>query len=440
MKRTGIGSHTVKRNIAAWIVVGAMIGAGHVSAADWAGFRGPGSRGVSEETGLALTWSETENLAWKARLPGPGSSSPIVFGDRVYVTCYDGYGLDPNDPGDPNGLERHLVCVRAVDGEVLWDRVVPATVREDAFRGMLREHGFASQTPATDGRRVYAFFGKTGVLAFDPNGEPLWRTDVGVGSDSKRWGAATSPALYQDLVFVNAWDESKALYALDARTGRHVWRKDLSETGLSFSTPVVAEREGGAELVVTVPSVVWGLDPQTGEELWLARTGIDDDMIPSPVVHDGVAYIHGGGPRQHGSLAVRLGGRGDVTDTHIVWSSKDVASPPSPVIVDGLMYWVDAYGQACCVETATGTLRYREKLPVVERFAVYASVVAAEGRIYVVTRKGGTFVLPARAEFRILAHNRFAFDASDFNASPAISNQRLFLRSNRFLYCVQQSR
>lgn len=428
----------MERYAAAWVVVWMVTWAGFASAADWAGFRGPGARGVSDQTGLALTWSETENLAWKTPLPGPGSSSPIVFGDRVYVTCYSGYGLDPNEPGDPNNLKRHLVCICAADGELLWDTAVPAAQPEDLYQGMLREHGYASQTPVTDGQRIYVFFGKTGVLAFDPNGRQLWQTSLGADTDQKRWGAATSLALYKDLVFVNAWDESKALYALDARTGREVWKKDSSKTGLSFSTPVVAEQgDGSVELVVSVPSVVWGLDPLTGRELWSARTGIDDDMIPSPVVVDGVAYIHGGGPRQHGSLAVRLGGRGDVTNTHIVWSSKNVASPPSPVIVDGLMYWVDAYGQACCVETATGELRYREKLPVVERFAVYASAVAAEGRIYVVTRKGGAFVLPARPEFRILAHNQFASDPSDFNASPAIGNQRLFLRSNRFLYCIQ---
>ncbi len=429
----------MRRYAAVWMVVGVAAWAGHVSAGDWPGFRGPGARGVSDQTGLALTWSDTENLAWKTPLPGPGSSSPIVFGDRIYVTCYSGYGLDPNEPGDPDGLKRHLVCVRATDGELLWDVAVPATQPEDLYRGMLREHGYASQTPATDGRRIYVFFGKTGVLAFDPDGKQLWQAGVGTGTDQKRWGAATSLALHDNLVFVNAWDESKALYALDAQTGREVWRKDLSQTGLSFSTPIVAEQpDGRAELVISVPSVVWGLDPQTGQQLWSARTGIDDDMIPSPVVHDGVAYIHGGGPRHHGSLAVRLGGRGDITDTHIVWSGKNVASPPSPVIVDGLMYWVDAYGQACCVETATGALRYREKLPVVERFAVYASAVAAEGRIYVVTRKGGTFVLPARPELQILAHNHFASDPGDFNASPAISNQRLFLRSNRFLYGIKK--
>jgi len=421
---------------AIWI---AMLTLGLAWAGDWPGFRGRGARGVSDETGLAVTWSETENLAWRTALPGPGSSSPIVLGERVFVTCYSGYGLDPNDPGDPNNLRRHLVCLRVTDGTVLWDTAVPAVQPEDPYRGMLREHGYASQTPVSDGRRIFAFFGKSGLLAFDLDGNRLWQRRVGMDTDQKRWGAAASPALYRDLVFVNAWDECKTLYAFDAATGREVWRKDTSTTGLAFTTPVVAEStDGRAELVVALPSAVWGLDLWTGEQLWFARTGINDDMIPTPVIVDGVAYVHGGGPKQHGSLAVRLGGRGDVTETHVLWSSKNVASPPSPVIVDGLMYWADAYGSTCCVDTRTGELRYREKLPVTEKFAIYASPVAAEGRIYIVTRKGGTFVLPAQPEFKILAHNRFASDASDFNGSPAISGQRLLLRSNRFLYCVQR--
>jgi outer membrane protein assembly factor BamB len=423
------------------MVLWAVTWVGQAFAADWTGFRGPGTRGVSEETGLAVSWSETENLAWKTPLPGPGSSSPIVLGERIFVTCYSGYGLDPNRPGDPNNLKRHLLCIRGTDGEVLWDKAVPAVLPEESYHGMLREHGYASQTPVTDGQQVYAFFGKTGVLAFDLDGRQLWQTSVGTDSDQKRWGAAASLAFYKNLLFVNAWDESKTLYALDTQTGREVWKKDASKTGLSFCTPVVTSREaGGAELVVVVPSQVWGLDPETGRQLWFARTGINDDIIPTPVIVDGIAYIHGGGPRQYGSLAVRTGGDGDVTDTHVVWSTKNVASPPSPVVVEGLMYWADGYGRACCADPKTGELRYTEKLPITQRFAIYGSMVAAEGRLYVVTRKDGTFVLAARPQYEIMAHNQFASDDSDFNASPAVSNKRLFLRSNRFLYCVQQAR
>jgi outer membrane protein assembly factor BamB len=418
----------------------AIVLAGHATNADWVGFRGPGALGVSDVKGLVVNWSETENLAWKIPLPGPGSSSPIVLGDRVFVTCYSGYGLDRDNPGDQKNLKRHLLCINANDGKLIWNKTIDAVLPEDPYKGMFREHGYASQTPATDGQRIYVFFGKTGVLAFDLNGEQLWHSSVGTGSDKMLWGSASSPVLHKNMVFVNAWDESKMLYALDKKTGEQVWKRDLSETGLTFCTPVVADSaDGKAELIISLSSELWGLNPDTGESLWSAYTDINDSMIPTPVVVDGVAYINGGGPRSSGSLAVRTGGKGDVTKTHVVWSSKEVYSPPSPVIVDGLMYWVDGSGKACCADAATGKLRYGEKLPASGRFAVYASVMAADGKIYAVTRKGGTFVLAAKPTFQILAHNKFASDDSDFNGSPAVSARRLFLRSNRFLYCLKEA-
>ena len=418
-------------------VVGSL---GQFAMADWAGFRGTGVRGVSSEKGLAVTWSETENLAWKTSLPGPGSSSPIVLEDRVFITCYSGYGLDPDKPGDLNSLKRHLLCIRIDDGQVLWERVVPVTPPEDPYKGMLREHGYASQTPATDGEHIYVFFGKSGVLAFDLEGTRLWRRSVGTGSDKAHWGSAASPILLENMDIVNAWDESKSLYALDKETGKELWKRDLSETGLSFATPVLAERaDGRVELVVSLPSELWGLDPDTGRSLWLARTGIDDSIIPTPVIADGVAYVYGGGPRSSGSLAVRTGGSGDVTDTHILWTSKDVTSPPSPVLVGSFLYSVSDSGRICCVDAKTGELRYNEQLPASGRFAVYASPVAAEGRIYAVTRKKGTLVIAAKPQFQMLAHNTLASDESDFNASPAVSNKCLFLRSNRSLYCIRKA-
>lgn len=428
-----------RRVLACWVML-AILGTGSVLASNWPCFRGPGSRGSSDETGLPLTWSETENLAWKCPLPGPGASSPIVWGDRVYVTCYSGYGLDPNGAGDPNDLKRHLICVQAKDGKVLWDKAVPAMLPEALYRGMLREHGYASQTPVTDGQHVFVFFGKTGVLAFDMQGNQLWHRNVGTESDQKLWGSATSLALNDDLVFVNAWDESKTVYALDKKTGQEIWKKVFPEKPLSFSTPVlVVDRDQGQDvLIVSLPSHVWGLNPTNGEVLWFVRTGINDDMIPTPLVVDDVAYIHGGGPRQYGSLAIRLGGQGDVTDTHVLFSSKSVASPPSPVIVDGLLYAVHAAGNVFCMETTSDKVRFRDKLPVKDRFALYGSPVTAEGRIYLVTRKAGVFVLAAKPEFEILAHNQITSDESDFNASPAIANQCLFLRSNENLYCIKQ--
>jgi len=405
--------------------------------AEWANFRGPGVKGSSPETGLVTTWSETENLKWKTPLPGPGSSSPILWDDKVFVTCYSGYGVDKDNPGDRSNLKRHLVCINAANGKILWDKAVPAAMPEVPYTGRIQEHGYASHTPATDGRRIYVFFGKSGVLAFDFAGKQLWQHSVGTDSDKMKWGSASSVTLCGDLVIVNAWDESKALYALNKSDGSQVWKQDISGSELTFSTPVVADLgEGKRELIFAMPMAVWGLNPQTGEKLWWIKTTMKGLFTGTPVVIGDKAYVHGGGPDALSSLCVRLGGRGDVTETHVVWSNAKAASVPSPTYSGGLFFWVTNDGKAYCQDPAGGQLRYEQALPVNDRFAVYASVVSTPQQIYAVTRKAGTFVLAADPEFKIIANNKFESDESDFNGSPAISDGRIFLRSNHFLYCI----
>lgn len=414
-----------------------MVGAAQVHAKDWAGFRGAAHQGRTQDTYIPRTWSDTENVRWKKPLPGFGSSSPIVVRGRVFVTCYVGYGLDKNEPGDPNLLERQVMCFKTSNGQLLWKRSFKAVQPELPYKGMLREHGYASSTPVSDSQRVYVFLGKNGVLAFDLNGKQLWQETLGTGSDGKKWGSATSPVLCENLLIVNAWDESKQLVALDKMTGDPVWKTDLSKTGLTYSTPVVAQlNRKNAELIMVLPTQVWGLAPRTGERLWTVDTTMKDSTLGTPVVVDGVAYVYGGGPGSLTGLAIRLGGRGNVTDTHVIWSGKEAVSVPSPVVVGEHLYWVDSSGKACCQKIGTGAMVYNRDLPAAGRFAVYASVLEAEGRIYAVTRRGGTFVLPAKPRFQILAHNSLTSDDSDFNGSPAVSNSKIFLRSNRFLYCI----
>jgi len=428
-----------KRFVVALIVL--VVGVNGLCGADWPGFRGAGMRGNSEETGLAVTWSESENLKWKTALPGRGSSSPIIVGERIFVTCYSGYGLDKDNPGDPKNLKRHLVCIDAGGGKILWDKSVAGVLPETAYKGQIQQHGYASSTPASDGERVYVFFGKSGVFAFDFEGKQVWQRDVGTGSDKMKWGSAASVTLYNDLVIIDAWDESKTLYALNKQNGEVVWKKDLSETGLTFTTPVLADLGGGrAELVMVLPTQVWGLNPGTGETLWFVRTTMKDSVTGTPIIVDKIAYIHGGGVRSLSSMAVRLGGSGDVTESHVLWSGKEAVSVPSPVYSDGMLYWVTSGGKACCQDSKSGELKYSLDLPIANRFVVYASMVCAEGRLYAVTRRGGTYVLAAKAKFEILANNKFASDDSDFNGSPIVSDGRMFLRSNRYLYCVADSR
>jgi outer membrane protein assembly factor BamB len=214
------------------------------SASDWTQFRGPNGSGIAAaDAQPANAWSDSQNLNWKVALPGPGSSSPIVTGERVFATCYSGYG-DGSGGGSPEKLVRHLVCVARTTGKVLWDKSVAAELPEDPYSGNLREHGYASNTPVTDGERVYVFFGKTGVVAFDLEGRQLWKVSVGKQSSNRRWGSGASPILCQNMVIVNAAEESRSVLALDKLTGKEVWRAAVDSLELSFVTPVLVECAG----------------------------------------------------------------------------------------------------------------------------------------------------------------------------------------------------
>ncbi len=252
------------------------------SASDWPRFHGPDGSGVSPDTRpLPVKWSETENLKWKYKLPGPGSSSPIVVGHRVFVTCWTGYGVDRDNVGDQKDLLRHLVCLDRETGKVLWDKSVAPVLPEDPYSGNFTQHGYASHTPVSDAQRVYVFFGKTGVLAFDLDGKQLWQTGVGTGSGVHGWGSASSPTLYKDLVIVPAFAESESLVALNKETGKEVWRRKDSGFAGTWGTPVLADcGKGRTDLVVAVPSRLWGFNPDDGTLRWQCQ-GLSSDTICS---------------------------------------------------------------------------------------------------------------------------------------------------------------
>jgi hypothetical protein len=410
----------------------------HAAHSDWPQFRGPNGAGIAaSDAQPAFTWSGSQNVKWKLALPGPGSSSPIVASERVFVTCYSGYG--DGGSGTPEKLQRHLICLERATGKVLWDKSVPAELPEDAYTGNLREHGYASSTPVTDGERVYVFFGKTGARAFDFEGRQLWNVNLGHQSSNRRWGSGASPVLFKNLLVVNAAEESRSIYALDKVTGKEVWKADAGTLELSFVTPTLVECAGGrTDLAVAVPGELWGMNPETGKLRWFASTGISGNVSPSVVAADGVAFATGGFPRQS-TVAVRAGGKGDVTQTNIVWTSEQASYVPSPVIWKDHLFVVSDQGVALCLEAKTGKLVYRERLPGVSGAGkpFYASVVLAGGRLYAVSRRNGTFVLEAKPEFKLVAQNKLAADDSDFNATPAIVGRQIFLRSNRNLYCIE---
>jgi outer membrane protein assembly factor BamB len=398
-----------------------------ISAADWTGFRGPGGQGVSTETDVPSKWSSTENIAWKAELPGPGASSPITLGDRVFVTCYSGYGLKPNE-GDQKNLVRHLLCLDRASGKILWQKQFQPKLPEHNYQGEGSYHGYAGSTPTTDGERLYVFFGKSGVFCFDLSGNELW--NLSVGERTSGWGSGASPILFGKLLIVNASVESSSLVALDKESGKEVWR--AKNIGSAWNTPLLVGGEGEAELVVSVQDRVLGIDPNKGDELWRAE-GVHRYVCPSVVTNKGVVLAIGGGST---SLAVRTGGRGDVTGSHVLWRKSKGSNVGSPIYHEGHLYWAsDNGGTICCQNAATGEDVFQTRLEP-RPGLIWSSPVLAAGKLYFVSQHAGTYVVAAKPKFELVAHNIFQDDDSRANASPAVSNGQLFLRTDRNLYCI----
>jgi len=394
--------------------------------ADWPNFRGPDGSGISAETNLPTQWSPSENIAWKTDLPGPGASSPILFSDRIYLTTYTGFR---DGQGDAAALKRQLHCLNRADGKIRWSKEIPAKQPEQE---KIREgHGYATSTPAADAERVYVFFGKSGVIAFDHDGKQLWQADV--GDKINGWGSAASPVLYKNLVIINASVESGALIALDRATGKEIWRApNIKE---SWNTPIIAKSaDGRTELLVAVFQKVLSFDPDTGKPLWSCATGINWYMAPSLVAADGVVYAIGG--RTGGALAVRLGGTDDITATHRLWTASKGSNVTSPVFHEGRLYWMhENNGVAYCADAKTGNILYEERLPRADQ--VYASPVLADGKIHYITRTGRAFVLAAKPKFELLATNEIE-PRGMFNSTPAVADKRIFVRSDRALYCIEK--
>jgi outer membrane protein assembly factor BamB len=405
--------------------------------ADWAQFRGPTAGGASDVTSLPTEWSATKNIVWKTDLPGYGASGPIVVGKRIFLTCYSGYGTSAEEAGDITKLTRSVLCYQWPSASEkaptpLWRADVPAEQPEQEYQGFAALHGYTSTTPACDGERLYVFFGTSGVRAFDLDGKPLWH--VGVGTNTHNWGTGPSPVLYENLVIINANVESQELIALDKFTGAKVW--SVPGVQKAWNTPLLVKTAAGkTELVLSMKQQIIGFDPATGERLWVCQ-GIDDYICPSPIAHGDIVYCLGA--RKNTAIAVKVGGRDDVTETHVLWKIDKGSNVTSPVYHDGYLYWAsESKGVAYCVDAATGEVKYEERIePRPDR--IYASPIVAGGKIYYVSRDKGTYVVAAKPEYQLLAHNVIDDDTSIFNASPAVSHGMLLLRSDRALYAIGQ--
>ena len=411
---------------AVFVVSFAVTTSQFVSAQDWAEFLGP--HGSAQTADAAPTeWNESKNMLWKMDLPGAGSSSPIIVGDRVFVTCYS---LD-ND-----NLTRQIVCADKISGKQLWAKDFPAEYREDGYRGYITEHGYASNTPVSDGEHLFVFFGKGGVHSLDLDGNLNWSVDVGKESSNREWGSAASLLLIEDRVIVNAAEESKAIIALDKATGKELWKQEAGMLELSYGTPRLVELENGKkEVVISVPGEIWALNPSTGKLNWFAETSMTGNVTPSVIV-DGETIYSFGGYRSNGSVSINAGGDDDVSESHKNWTSRSSSYVATPLLHEDRLYWIDDHGLAMCINAKNGEEVYRSRVPGLSGRPVYASPVLIGGKIYVVTRIAGTIVYLPGDKFEPLITNRIAGDETDFNASPAVSNSRIYLRSNKSLYCI----
>jgi hypothetical protein len=414
---------------------------GNLAAQDWLRFRGPQGKGVTE-TSVPVQWSPDENIKWKTELPGAGVSSPIVVGDKIFVTCYSGYGEDARNVGDKKDLKRHVVCVNHETGKELWSKTIPAADNEDNFSGVgVTAHGYASHTPVSDGKHVFVFLGKSGVIAYDLDGNEKWRKDVGSGSDGKKWGSACSPVLCGDLVVVPALAESRAVFGLNKETGEESWKCKSKAMDNSWTTPVVVESEPGKQqIILGVPDELWAINPKTGKLAWAASGVGGDSFYSSPVINDGVVYASGGGRSGGGTIAVRLGGKKDVTDSHVVWNSSVSSSFGSPVVHGDLIFVLGRNKTLEVLDLESGETLNKVRLQGGGSSGFssrdYGSPIIAGGKMYYTQGDGKTYVIEPTEACKQIALNELTKDKETFAGTPAVSDGKLFIRSNKHLYCV----
>lgn len=399
---------------------------------NWPAWRGEGL-GIVHEKNLPLRWSATENVRWKVALPDRGNSSPVVWGNRIFIA----QALEKEG-------RRTLMCLNRADGKVLWQRGADYTEKEQTHN----TNPYCSSTPVTDGERVIVWFGSAGIACYDFEGKELWRRDL--GKQNHIWGYGGSPILYRDLWILNFGPgERSFLIALDKRTGKTVWQQDVpvrefktrndnfsgndkGEIG-SWSTPLLVHAEGRDELIISWPGELRAFAPLTGKELWRCD-GLNPLIYTSPIYGEGVVVTMGG--YCGSALAVRPGGNGDVTQTHRLWhaprSKKNRLA--SGVIKDGHIYVANMEGFVECIELKTGRIVWEERMPSKgPKSESWSSAILVEDRVYIPNQSGDVVVLRASPKFEVLSVNSVGNEMC--NASLAVSNGDMFLRTHQHLWC-----
>jgi outer membrane protein assembly factor BamB len=392
---------------------------------NWPQFRGPRSQGLSLETGLPVKWSASSNVRWKTPLPGPGHSSPIVWGERIFLTAFRPEGSMRRLFGSAQG-KLLVLCLEKGSGRVLWEREVAA----ERIEPVHSTNSPASPTPATDGRYLYVYFGSRGLVCFDFDGKKIWENLL--GPFPNEWGSASSPVLYGNMVLLNCdTDAEDFLLAVDKNTGKTLWRTSRSEVNRSWPTPFIWHAEGRDEVVVSGSGRVKGYDPRDGRELW-SVSGLTTWVTPTPVSAHGLLYVAANGPGGNIIMAIRPGGRGDATRTHVAWRyDRSAPYSSSPVVVGDYLYAVKNGGVMTCLNAKTGALVWQERLPA--RGEYYASLLAADGKVYALSEGGEVTVVAAKPAFEVLSTNQMGERCM---ASPAISGGQIFIRTDQHLFCI----
>jgi outer membrane protein assembly factor BamB len=420
---------------------------GSSSAGNWPQWRGPDGSGISTEKNLPAEWSTTKNIKWKTPIEGRGHSSPIVWGNKIFLTtAIEGevvpgakaakHVLDNKDFVHPDSVganKKHTFKVIAIDrndGKVLWQSTAwEGTPYDDRHR----KSSYAASTPATDGKLVYAYFGTEGLYAYDFNGKLAWKADLGkLGTVGM--GTGTSPIIFENFVIVQCDEENgeaSFIVALDKKTGKEAWRTPR-KIQVSWSTPLLVKTAKRAELITSGTESIVSYDPATGKELWKHK-GVESNAIPSPVANGEMVYVVAGFPAKI-AMAIRLGGSGDVTGTpNVPWQyTKGTAYVPSPILYGDYLYLTTDRGILTCIDAKTGEVKYEGgRIPIPATFT--ASPVAFEGKILMTSEDGDTFIVKAGPKHEIIGTNSVG---EPVYASPAIADGRIYIRGEKNIYCI----
>jgi outer membrane protein assembly factor BamB len=428
------------------ILLSALASTANLAAQEnWPHWRGPLANGTAPTANPPLHWDTNTNIKWKAPLPGRGSATPIVWGDQVFIVT----AINTQQPASTTDVvkvndklpkkttapktsyEFVVLSFDRATGKLRWQQTA---TRKVPHEGHHPSHSYAAGSPTTDGRRLYVSFSSFGIYCYDLAGKLLWQRDLGRLSTRLGWGEAVTPVIHGDSLLLN-WDQEadSALICLDAATGQDRWRAPRDEK-TSWNTPLVVEHKRRAQVIVNGTNRVRAYDLATGEPLWQCG-GMTVNAIPSIVSADGIVYCMSGYTGA-GAIAVPLDSRGDVTDTASVrWKlTKGTPYVPSPLLVGARLYFTQANSAMLSIVDAKSgkVLLDRERLPGLD--TLYASPLAAAGRVYLVDRSGTTLVIRQADQLEVLATNRLD---DPIDASPVAVDKQLFLRGERYLYCIE---